>query len=112
MPRVRMLYWKPGVNPRDLQLVMRQAILICDEVYREFKKKLTVTCTGDGSHSISSLHPWGFAIDIRTRIFTEKQKTRAFLILEKRFKDSLFQIIWHTTHFHIEYDPSDWKKGW
>lgn len=110
----RQIHWAKeyNVNPRDLQLVMRRALLIVDGVYARMNRKLTITCTGQGSHSPTSLHPWGFAFDARTRTLSITQQRKALQEIETMFKGTGFQIIFHTTHFHIEYDPKDWKTTW
>ena len=107
----RLIHWAKeyNVNPRDLQPVMRRALLIVDGVYERINRTLTVTCTGGGDHSSTSLHPWGYAFDVRTRNMSITQQRKALQEIEALFKGTGYQITFHTTHFHIEYDPKDWK---
>ena len=97
------------VNPRDLQLIMRRAVLIVDSVFASHGKTVTITCTGGGDHSPGSLHPWGYAFDARTRNLTSTLKTKIYNEIKDKLKGTGYQIIWHSTHYHIEYDPPDWK---
>lgn len=113
----RKIHWKkgdskgrPDVNPSDLQLVMRKGLLIVDKEFERLGFELTITCTGDGDHSPTSLHPWGFAFDCRTRMLSAQQKNVLYDMIEAEFKNTPFQIVEHSTHFHIEYDPKDWKE--
>lgn len=102
----RKLKWKDGVNPRDLQMIMRQSLLICDGVYKHYNKEVVVTCTGNGDHGPRSLHPWGYAYDIRTHFFTEDIKKCVYNDIAASFKKTNFQIVSEATHFHIEFDLS------
>ena len=104
------IYWKKGVSPRDLQLVMRKALLIVHEEYSKFNKTVTVTCTGDGAHKATGLHSWGYAFDVRTFILTPGLKKLIYDKIKKRFANTPYQIIFEKDHFHIEYDPADWKE--
>lgn len=105
----RKLKWKDGVDPSGLHSVMRQALLICDSVYYHYNKELVVTCTGAGDHGPDSLHPFGFAFDIRTHYFTDVIKKRVLIDISAKFKNTYFQIVSEPTHFHIEFDPDSWK---
>ena len=109
----RVISWAKeyNVNPRDLRMVMRRAVLIVDSVFESHGKKLIITCTGGGDHSPESLHPWGFAFDARTRNLAEALRTKVFNEIDKEFKGTAYQIIFHSSHFHIEYDPFDWKDS-
>lgn len=99
-----------NVNPRDLQLIMRPAVIIVGEVFGVHKKEFMITCTGGGDHSLTNLHSWGFAFDVRTRNLSAPLKTKMFNEIQARFKGTGYQIIFHATHFHVEYDPGDWKQ--
>lgn len=107
----RLIHWAKEykVNPRDLQLCMRPALLIVDSVFAKYKKKLTITCTGGGDHSPESLHYWGFAFDARIRHLSMILKRKIYEEIQAKFKGTPFQIVFHTTHYHIEYDPKNWK---
>lgn len=108
----RKIHWKEGVRSRDLRRRMRPALLIVDSVLAGMNRRFTVTCTADGDHSPTSLHPWGFAFDVRTRHMSITQQRKALQEIEDRFKSTPYEIVFHTTHFHIEYDPKDWKTAW
>jgi len=89
---------------------MRAALLIVDAAFANHDKSLTVTCTGGGAHCPESLHFWGYAFDARTRNLTSSLKTKIYNEINDKFKGTGYQIVWHSTHYHIEYDPPDWKE--
>lgn len=108
-----MVYWAKeyNVNPRDLQLVMRGAIIIAGAVFAAYKKRFTITCTGSGDHTLYSLHAFGFAFDVRTRHLSLVQKKQIYNDIAKKFAGTGYQIIMESDHYHIEYDPEDWKES-
>ncbi|MCK5450267.1 MAG: hypothetical protein KAI70_00725 [Candidatus Omnitrophica bacterium] len=103
---MRKIHWAKeyGVNPRDLQPIMRKALLIVDRAYERQNKTVTVTCTGGGSHIPTSLHPWGYAFDVRIWILTNAQKGKILHDIKQWFTGGKYQIVREKTHFHIEYD--------
>lgn len=105
----RKIYWKEGVNPADLKIEMRQALVICDKVYSDFGKKLTITCTGDGSHCPSSFHPFGLAFDMRTHVLTEEEKKKISSKIREDFRHlhTRYTLVEESTHFHVEFTPQE-----
>jgi len=100
--------WKPSVNPRDLQDVMKKALLIVDQEFKKYNKEVTITCTGQDSHKPSSQHPWGLAFDVRILWLGLSETTINMLysLIKGRFKGTGYQIINEKNHFHVEYDPN------
>ncbi len=99
--------FKPGVDRRFLKYEMRQACIVSDNVYKAFgKKEATCTSTYDGVHSITSYHPWHYAIDLRTWYFPNKVKALVYEMLRRKLKEisHCYDIVLHSTHIHIEYD--------
>lgn len=107
-----LIHWKEGVRARDLRLVMRPALMMVYSVYTEMNRRMTVTCTGDGDHTPTSLHPWGYAFDVRIRDMSISQRQKAYRQIKAMFTGTPYQVILHSTHIHIEYDPPDWKTTW
>jgi len=68
-----------------------------------------VTSALDGSHPAGSLHYYGLAWDFRSRYFTEKEKEKVIVLLKKKLPPE-FEVITHTTHIHVEYDPVNIEK--
>ena len=93
---------KEGVQLYGLQIEMRKALMVCDKIYSERSKELVITSTVEAVHSASSMHPYGYAIDIRTNYFTLTEKIAVSIELEEKLGAS-YKLVWHGTHFHIEY---------
>lgn len=92
---------KDGAVLSGLDIRMRQALLIADEIYNDHGQDLTITCGLDGSHGAGSFHYYGLAIDLRTRFFTDSEKTIVYSELV-RMLDSNYRVIFENTHFHIQ----------
>lgn len=95
---------KKGASLNGLKLAMRPAIIIADEIWQSLGQELTITSGTDGDHSAGSLHYYGYAIDLRTRYFTQEEKFNAYCALTEELEYQGFNIFMHDTHIHIEYD--------
>lgn len=95
---------KSNVRLVDLKPQCVLAIIAANDVYKRYDKELVVTSIDDSQHHSGSLHPAGFAFDLRSGYFTAQQIPLVLASL----KESLtidFDIIFEQDHFHIEYDP-------
>ncbi len=95
---------KKTVKLKGLQPQILIAVMVANDVYRDFGKELVITSVNDSKHSEFSLHYSGDAIDIRTRYFTSEEK----VAVHKEIKDRLtkdFDVVLEKDHIHIEYDP-------
>lgn len=95
---------KPNVRLADLKPQCVLAIFIADSIYSKFGRELVVTSIDDSVHGPTSLHPSGFAFDLRTSFFRIDQ----IAPVEAALKEALtvdFDILYEGDHFHIEYDP-------
>lgn len=93
---------KEGVNLFGLKLAMRKVLIHAERIWREYGQELVVTSTVDGVHSPGSLHPYGYAVDLRTNYF------KAYMVSEivEELKESLgseYFVLYHPTHIHVEY---------
>lgn len=98
---------KQGVDVRGLQPVMWDLIYDIEPFYAEEDLVLIITSALDGEHSHGSLHYSGMAIDIRTRTLSEPRD------MYERIKSVIsgaFDVVLHTTHIHIEYQPKNQKE--
>ena len=95
---------KDGVIMAGLKIEMRKVLVSANEVWTSFGQSLWVTAALDGEHSAGSLHYYGYAVDLRSRYFTDEQKLEVVKAL--RFKlGADYDIINHSSHIHVEYDP-------
>jgi hypothetical protein len=96
---------KEGASLQGLQIEMRPVLKAADAVWKENGQELVVTAGTDGTHSAGSLHYYGRAIDLRTRYFSDEERELVFNSLKSILPDSLYDVINHSTHIHVEYDP-------
>ncbi len=95
---------KDGVNIQGIDIRMRPALIVADELWKRFGQELVVTGGLEGVHSAGSLHYYGFALDFRTRYF----ELGTIIDLTKLLQENLgadFDVIQHRSHIHVEYDP-------
>ena len=92
------------VNIYGLDVRMRHAMRIADDLWGEYGEELVITSARDSMHSAGSFHYYGLAIDCRTRYFNATQIHSLSKQLEKQLKliDERYQVIVHSTHIHIE----------
>ena len=94
---------KEGVKLAGLQLPMRKVLVEASKLWDTFGAELVVTSTTDGVHSPGSLHPYGYAVDLRTHYFKDDQ--HQMLANELRYQlGNVYDVIVHPTHIHVEWD--------
>ena len=93
---------KKGVNLFGLQPVMRPILKEADKIWISHGRSegVTVVSTVDSVHSASSWHPYGYAVDLRTRYFDDEDKREVFALLKIALPR--FDIILHSSHIHVE----------
>lgn len=98
-----MLRIKEGASISGLKVEMMPVLIEAEKIWLKYGQELTVTCGLDGEHSAGSLHYYGYAVDLRTRDFTEGQKQSAHSELQKRL-GCIYDVVLHKTHIHAEFD--------
>jgi len=101
-----------SVKTDRLQPCMRPALKEACNIYAQFGQTELVITAGnedwdaDGVwiHSPESLHPYGLAVDIRTRMFSKEDKLIVYKMLRDKLKPLGFDVVMHDTHIHIEKD--------
>ena len=102
---------KRGVSILGLRTEILFGATIADGVYRDtMGQGVTITSGVEGNHSYSSLHYIACAIDIRTRFDdrSEQWSSSVKKHLVQELKSRLgadFDVVMHSTHIHIEYQP-------
>jgi hypothetical protein len=93
---------KAGVTLAGLHLLMRPALGAAEKIWKAhgIAAGVMITEARGGVHSARSLHPYGLALDMRTRYFTEEQKIQVYSDLQAALP--LYDIILHNTHIHVE----------
>lgn len=95
---------KKGVSLVGLRLVMRPVLIEADRIWQELGQELVITSGTDSEHSAGSLHYYGYAVDLRTRYFTQEQKFTAYCELVDSLEYEGFNVFMHDTHIHVEFD--------
>lgn len=86
-----------------LQPQMRKALIEANRIWEQFGEELVVTSALEGEHSAGSLHYYGYALDFRTRYFSEYEAARVFEHLCNALR-SEYTVVHHTTHIHVQYN--------
>ena len=91
-----------GTKLSGLKIEMRRALMCCEDAFKSVHPPFIVTYTTNGVHSAGSLHPYGYAFDIRTRDLMHHERSAVIKYLQEHLP-SCYQLIIHSTHLHIEY---------
>ncbi len=95
---------KPGARIRHCNPEILWAGNVAAWVYDKAGQELVITSGTDGSHSRSSRHYQGDALDLRTWYFDpEKRLWVRDAIAERVGPD--FDVVLESNHIHMEYDP-------
>lgn len=104
---------KPGVKLLGIRSELIIGLMVAEEVYDNNGASLTVTSLVDGTHGTNSLHYSGCAADLRIKDVylggaEELRKENINNIFEELKVElgSDFDVILHSTHIHIEYQPN------
>ena len=95
---------KPGVTLLGLVPQMVVALIVVEDCYDSVNAHCTITAGNDGSHSITSEHYAGRALDFRTR----ELESPVAAALAKLIKQSLgrdFVVLLEADHLHVHYKP-------
>lgn len=94
---------KDGVELSGLEFIMREVLIQADEIWSENGQELVVTSTNDwaDNRTAGSLHPYGLAVDFRTRYFDDVTKQKAYKQLLKKLGDK-YIVISEPSHIHVQ----------
>jgi|TARA_Y100000310_G_C20682581_1_gene816848 hypothetical protein len=96
---------KQGVRVRGVRPELLIAMMVAEEVAREFDAKLILTSITEGSHSTTSLHYNGCAFDIRTWHLHEHDKGEFVKTMKERLGTNDFDVVLENDHIHVEFQP-------
>jgi hypothetical protein len=94
---------KRGAVIAGLKLEMRKVLIAADEEFKRYGVEAVVTSGLDGCHSAGSYHPYGYAVDLRTRHVTEIVAKEIYDRLNARLPDP-YDVVLESNHIHIEFD--------
>ena len=93
-----------SIQAHSLAPQLLLAIFIADQVFAERASECVITALADGSHSSTSLHYAGCAVDLRTRHLGPGHAQ----IIHKELRGRLnmdWDVLLEPDHIHIEYQP-------
>lgn len=103
---------KPGVSIVGLKIEMRFALKTVDRLWWHYGQEAVVTAgtnvvddNGKFIHSPASFHPFGYALDFRTRYFDQNTIDIIATKLRELLGDD-YTVVVHSTHIHIQYNKS------
>lgn len=96
-----MINIKTGVRLHGVRPEIVLAILIADQVYAVLNHDLVVTSVIDGTHSRTSLHYVGAAVDLR---LPGDAGTAARNRIAQRLGGD-YDVVLESNHIHIEWQP-------
>lgn len=94
---------KEGASLQGLKIVMRVALMTCERILEQYGQELVVTSGTDGEHTTGSLHYYGYAVDLRTRDMTPRDRALAFAKILDAFDGTKYRAILEPSHLHVEY---------
>ena len=97
-----------SVDIWGLQLPMQKVLKAADIIWKQCGQELVITSARDSLHSAGSLHYYGLAVDLRSRYFSDITKGTVCMRLRETLGND-YDVICHTTHLHVEYQPKDKK---
>jgi hypothetical protein len=107
-----MIRFKPGASLEGVQPETLEAIAVAARVYAKHGiDTLVVTSGTDGKHMVGSLHYKGLAVDLRTRNIDPYVLHLIMRDLQKELAPRGYDVIFESTHYHIEFDPKPRKES-
>ena len=110
---------KYGVSLDNLKIQMRYVMKTVNTLWKEFDQEAVITAGTEATnydvaiiqstmelvHSPSSLHPFGYALDFRTRYFSTVDKARIATKLQARLNlvSTQYKVILEKDHIHVEW---------
>ena len=88
-----------GIKP---ELII--AIMVANDVYKEYSKDMVITSLNDSTHSYSSLHYAGAAVDLRTSYFNDQEKAEVVSKIKDRLNGD-YDVVLESDHIHLEWQP-------
>ena len=93
---------KEGVSLLNLQPQIVFAMQVADGVYSEYGYEMVITCVWrEGGKS--SLHPYGYAFDIRSNNIDNSSVSAVWHKLAQNLGNE-FDVVLERDHIHVEWD--------
>jgi len=96
---------KTGVNPTGIKAELLLVIMVANEVYRDRGYDCVVTSINDSTHSQTSRHYQGCAVDFRTRNFPNDGIAREVTEEIRQRLGRHYMVLFERNHIHVSYKP-------
>ena len=100
-----------SVKLDNLHIKMRKVLSTVEDIWDKYGEEAVITAgteavDADGKfiHSLGSLHPFGRALDFRTRYFVREMQREVANDLRYSLGND-YDVVLHKSHIHIEFDP-------
>lgn len=100
-----MVSFKKGVKVFGIRPEATLAIQVAALVFHSYGYPCVVTSVVDGSHSLTSLHYSGAAVDLRIRHIQVAAQVREIVGHLKESLTDEYDVVLEETHIHIEFQP-------
>jgi hypothetical protein len=100
-----MIRLKTGVNPIGVRPEVLLIIMIADQVYTEYKHACIVTSINDSTHSDTSRHYQGMAVDFRTKHLPNDAIAREIAEELRKRLGRHYLVLFEHNHIHVSYKP-------
>lgn len=102
------IFFKKGVNAKDVNLKLWEAIYKVAGYYAIYNTPLVITSLNDSKHMRGSKHYEGNGVDFRTYTlpggYTGKA-ANSIVHMIRNAMDDKFDVVLERDHIHLEYDP-------
>ena len=98
---------KSGASIQGLDILMRPVLIEASAIWGNHGHELVITSGNENvAHGSGSLHPYGLALDFRTRYFTTEEKSKVFIALTGKLRmiSINYDVVLEKDHMHVEYD--------
>lgn len=92
-----------SVNPVGLRPELLFAIMVAKDVYLNRGYELVITSLNDATHSETSLHYSGCAVDLRTTVINPNEDWDSVARQIKRRLNKHYDVLNEHNHIHIEW---------
>lgn len=94
-----------SINPMGLRPELLFAIMVAKDVYTKRGYELVITSLNDATHSETSLHYSGCAVDLRTTVIHPNEDWDQVALMIARRLNKHYDVVNEHNHIHIEFQP-------
>ena len=100
-----MIRLKNGVNPTGIKPELLLVLMVADQVYAEAGYECVITSLVDSTHSDTSRHYQGCAVDFRTRHLANGNMAMEITNEIRKRLERHYMVLFEHNHIHVSYKP-------